>query len=124
MHESALTEDLFEHVLIHAREAGARRVIRVKVTIGALSDATLESITFYFTSLAPGTLAEGAELEFATAPGTAHCGACGRDVEVDDLYAVCPECGSFPVTITGGNGVYLSSLELETDGDQPVHLDE
>ena len=44
MHEGMLTEDLFEHVLAHAREANASRVTHVKVTIGALSDATAESI--------------------------------------------------------------------------------
>ena len=61
MHEGSLTEDLFEHVLIHAREAHARRVTHVKVTIGALSDATPESIQFYWDSLAPGTIADQAE---------------------------------------------------------------
>ncbi|MGD0610709.1 MAG: hydrogenase maturation nickel metallochaperone HypA [Anaerolineales bacterium] len=124
MHEGALTEDLFEHVLTHAREAGASRVRRVKVSIGALSDATPESIEFYFNSLAPGTLAEGAVLEFASVPGTAHCNTCGRNIEVDDLFAACPNCGSFPVAITGGNGVYLSSLEIETEDNQQEHIHE
>lgn len=64
MHEGSLTEDLFSHVLIHAREAHARRITHVKVTIGALSDATAESIQFYWESLAPGTIAEQADLEF------------------------------------------------------------
>jgi len=115
MHEGALTENLFEHVLIHAKEANARRVTRVKVTIGTLSDATPESIEFYFNSLSPGTIAEGAVLEFDTAPGQAHCNACGKDVSIEELYSACPECGAFPLTITGGNGVFLSSLEVETD---------
>lgn len=124
MHEGALTQDLFEHVLIHAKEASAKRVRRVKVTIGALSDATPESIEFYFNSLAPGTPAEGAVLEFARTPGTAHCNTCGRDFEIDDPIAACPNCDSFPVSITGGNGVFLSSLEIETDDDQHEHIHE
>jgi hydrogenase nickel incorporation protein HypA/HybF len=124
MHEGALTEDLFEHVLIHAREANARRVSRVKVTIGALSDATAESIQFYWDSMAPGTIAEGALLEFSNAPGTAKCSTCGEEFEIAEMYADCPKCGAFPVTVTGGNGVYLSSLEVETDGDQHEHIHE
>ena len=87
MHEGSLTEDLFEHVLIHAREANARRVTRVKVTIGALSDATAESIQFYWDSLAPGTIAEEAVLEFETAPGTAKCTTCGEDIR--DRRSLC-----------------------------------
>lgn len=116
MHESGLTEDLFAHALQHAREANARRIVRVKVTIGALSDATPESIRFYFDSLAPGTIAEGATLEFDTAPGRAHCKACGRDVTIDELFAACPACGEFALVVMGGNGVYLDSLDVEADG--------
>ena len=122
MHEGALTEDLFEHVLIHAKEANARRVTRVKVTIGALSDATPDSIEFYFDALAPGTLAEGAALEFESAPGTAHCNACDKEFEIAELYAACPQCGAFPLKIISGNGVYLSSLEVETDEAKHEHI--
>ena len=108
MHEGILTQDLFEHVLIHAREANARRVTHVKVTIGALSDFTAESIQFYFSQLAPGTIVEGAELEFESKPGTAKC----------------PSCGKFPVQVTGGDGVYLASLEVETGDEQHEHIHE
>jgi hydrogenase nickel incorporation protein HypA/HybF len=124
VHEGALTEDLFQHVLIHAKEAGARRVTRIKVTIGKLSDATAESIEFYFSTLAPGTLAEDASLEFETAPGMARCPSCGKEFETDEAYIACPACGTFPVTITGGNGVFLSSLEVETDDDRHQHIHE
>ena len=113
MHESGLTEDLFTHTLQHAREANARRVISVRVTIGALSDATPESIRFYFDSLATGTIAEGALMEFDQAPGRAHCTACGHDVSIDELFTTCPDCGAYALQITGGNGVYLDSLEVE-----------
>jgi hydrogenase nickel incorporation protein HypA/HybF len=124
MHEGGLTEDLFDHVLIHAREANARRVTRVKVTIGALSDFTAESIQFYWDSLAPGTIAEGAALEFITAPGTAKCPACGAEFEISEAYTACPKCGTFPVAVTGGEGVYLASLEVETGDDQHEHIHE
>ncbi len=124
MHEGALTENLFEHVLAHAREAGARRVTRVKVTIGALSDATPELIEFYFKTLSPGSIAEQAVLEFDTAPGQAKCPKCGKEFEIDEIYSACPACGTFPVTILGGNGVYLTSLEIEADDDRHEHLDE
>jgi hydrogenase nickel incorporation protein HypA/HybF len=124
MHEGALSENLFEHVLAHAREANARRVTHVKVTIGALSDATAESIQFYWENLAPGSIAQDATLEFDTAPGTAKCSQCGEEFEIGEPLASCPKCSAFPATITGGNGVYLSSLEVETDGDHHEHIHE
>lgn len=124
MHEGSLTQDLFEHVLAHAQEAGARRVTRVRVTIGALSDATPDSIQFYWDTMAPGTIAEGASLEFETAPAKGRCPACQAEFEVDDLYAACPQCGAFPVTIIAGEGVYLSSLEVETEDEQQTQVHE
>jgi hydrogenase nickel incorporation protein HypA/HybF len=124
MHEGILTQDLFEHVLIHAREANARRVTHVKVSIGALSDFTAESIQFYFSQLAPGTIVEGAELEFESKPGTAKCPSCGKEFEIDEIYAACPACGKFPVQVTGGDGVYLASLEVETGDEQHEHIHE
>jgi len=124
MHEGSLTEDLFEHVLIHAREAHAKRVTSVKVTIGALSDATAESIQFYFSQLAPDTIVEGAALVFEAAPGAAKCPDCGKEFEIDEIYAACPACGKFPVQVTGGNGIFLSSLEVETDDDKHEHIHE
>ena len=65
-----------------------------------------------------------AELEFDTAPGTASCTTCGEKFEILEAYAACPKCGAFPVQVTGGNGVYLSSLEVETDDDQHEHIHE
>lgn len=124
MHEGSLTQDLFDHVLTHAREAGARRVTRVRVTIGALSDATPDSIQFYWDTMAPGTIAEGALLEFDTAPARGRCPACNAEFEVGDRYAACPQCGAFPVTITSGDGVYLTGLEVETEGEQHTHIHE
>ena len=124
MHEGSLTEDLFENVLIHAREAHARRVTHVKVTIGALSDMTAEAIRFYWESMAPGSIAAQAELEFDSTPGTAMCPSCGEKFEIIEAYATCPKCGAFPVQVIGGNGVYLSSLEVETDEDQHEHIHE
>lgn len=114
MHESGLTEDLFAHTMQHAREANAQRVTRIRVIIGALSDATPESIRFYFDSLAAGTIAEGADLEFDRAVGKAHCTACGSDVTIDELFSTCPTCGEYALQVTGGNGVYLDSLEVQT----------
>lgn len=114
MHESGLTEDLFTHTMQHAQEANATRVTHVRVIIGALSDATPESIRFYFDSIAAGSIAEGATLEFDRAPGQAHCESCGKDVAIDELFSACPRCGAFALKVTSGAGVYLDSLEVQT----------
>ncbi|MBI3361113.1 MAG: hydrogenase maturation nickel metallochaperone HypA [Chloroflexi bacterium] len=101
MHESGLTEDLFAHALQHAREANARRIARIKVVIGALSDATAESIQFCFDSLAPGTIAEGATIEFGTSPGEAHCNGVAAMIR-DVCLLLREQRGMNEVALSGG----------------------
>ena len=46
--------------LEQAQAAGAQRLLRVRLRIGALSGVVPEALTFAFEALTPGTLAEGA----------------------------------------------------------------
>ena len=67
MHESSLMKGLLHRVENAARTAGARRVVRVHVSLGALSDVSPEHFRDHFSIAAAGTLAAGAELEIDVA---------------------------------------------------------
>lgn len=60
MHERALMNDLMEKI---GAEAGAARVTRVRVRLGALSHFTPEHFREHFEDAARGTSAEGAVVE-------------------------------------------------------------
>jgi hydrogenase nickel incorporation protein HypA/HybF len=73
MHELRLARDLVGKVDTAACEQGARRVVGVKVTLGALSGVSADHLRRHFAEAAHGTSAEGARLETileadATAP--------------------------------------------------------
>ena len=53
-----------------ARESGARSVTRIRLVIGERSGYSPEPIRQYFGMMSEGTLCEGAELEFETAPAS------------------------------------------------------
>ncbi len=66
MHELGLTRNI---VSIVAEHAGAQRVRRVRLAIGALACVERESLTFCFGIVAEGTVLDGAELEIIEAEG-------------------------------------------------------
>ncbi len=62
MHEMALFADLMRAIERLAKEQGARRVVGVDVTLGALSHLSPAHFREHWADLSPGTIAEGAEL--------------------------------------------------------------
>jgi hydrogenase nickel incorporation protein HypA/HybF len=63
MHELRLAQDLVKKADAAACKQGARRVVRVKVTLGALSGVSADHLRQRFAEAARGTSAEGARLE-------------------------------------------------------------
>lgn len=62
MHERALMQDLMRKIEEVALAAGATRVTRVDVRLGALSHFTADHFQEHFVDASRGTIAEGAEV--------------------------------------------------------------
>ena len=74
MHERALMQDVMRRIEAVAREAGGRRVVRIRVRLGALSHFDEAHFREHFEDAARGTAAEGARVDATvdadpTAPG-------------------------------------------------------
>lgn len=63
MHEQAQMKDLVAKVLAVAEENDAKRVVRIKVKLGALSHFTPEHFEEHWLDAAAGTIAEGCKIE-------------------------------------------------------------
>ncbi len=63
MHEMSLMSDLMSKIEKVARTHGGGRVVRLQVTLGALSHFSAEHFSEHFTQASAGTLADGAELD-------------------------------------------------------------
>jgi hydrogenase nickel incorporation protein HypA/HybF len=95
MHELPITEQILSIVLRHAEAAGARRVVSIRLTVGALSDLEGEWIQKYFDRISKETIAHRAMLRIERAPATMTCEDCGRSFEVgakEWRHARCPGC--------------------------------
>jgi len=62
MHEFSLMADLLKKIEKTARDSGSKKVVAVKVKLGALSHITPEHFAEHFEEAVRGTVAEGARL--------------------------------------------------------------
>jgi hydrogenase nickel incorporation protein HypA/HybF len=113
MHEAAFTESLLSLALEKAREAGARKIIRVNLVLGELSGVAGDCVRTYFEALAPDTPAAGAALSFEVGPAILKCRGCGLSFPAPDHNWACPRCRGSSVEITSGRECYLESIEVE-----------
>jgi hydrogenase nickel incorporation protein HypA/HybF len=112
MHEMSLTESVVEIALEEARKAGAARIRRIILDIGALSAVEPEAMRFCFAAIAAGTAADGAELAIETVPGAGWCPDCGKTVPLAERFDACPDCGGYKVRMTAGDEMKIRELEV------------
>ncbi len=117
----------------------AKRVLAVKIRVGALSLVDLESLRFALEVASRGTPAEGARFELTVEQPRFRCKRCGYEwgIGEDEVrklaeeyniasamhlypdvvakYLKCPKCGSNDVEITRGRGVIVESVELDVE---------
>ncbi len=63
MHETHLIEPIIKGIVGHAKEEGAKNIIKLRLKIGELTGVKEESFRETFNLLAKGTMLEGTELE-------------------------------------------------------------
>ena len=141
MHEWAIAEGIVSTVVSFSLKEGAKKVTKVVISVGELSQLNLEILRDAIKELSEGTIMEGAEIVFQVEEAMFKCSSCGfswsfssvkknllrmfcgEDVEecdnpvhyVPDLVNVflrCPKCGSPDFEISSGRGVKIVSVEV------------
>ena len=82
MHELAVTRSILDTVLEHALAAGAQRVLRIHLRVGALHEFQSEWIQRYFDHLSRDTAARDAALVVEQVPAVFRCPSCALEFEV------------------------------------------
>ena len=113
MHELSIVTSLLEVVEERAQELGARRIVGINLVLGARSGIVADSLQFYFEMLAPGTLAEGAQINVQRTPLRFHCARCADAYLPADTDFRCPRCGVVGQVIDDGSELLIESIEIE-----------
>ena len=114
MHELPVTHDILEIVLKHALRTHVKKVYKVFLEIGAMSDLEQEWIQRYFDTISKGSVAEGAQIEVQKIPCRFLCNHCG-EVFVADMYSdeniSCQRCGAADADMISGAEYTVKSME-------------
>ena len=108
MHELGITRNIVDIV---SERAGAAKVIRVSLQIGALSAVAPAAIRFCFDVVSKGTVLEGAELQIEEIPGRARCNTCGSEFAIEQPYGRCG-CGSSSLRCITGEELKIKEMEI------------
>ena len=107
MHEYGLCEGIVDAV---RKRAAGRPVAWVRVRAGARQGVDVESMNQAFHQVAAGTEAAEAVVDLVSVPLHLRCEACGAEARTHDVLAVCPQCGSGEVSLTGGDELTVESI--------------
>lgn len=113
MHEMSLCLSMIDLVSERARAEGATRVLRIKLTIGALGHVEPDALAFCFESAAKGTEAEHARLDIEVLPGRAYCFDCGETVTIAQRGDPCPNCQGNALRIDDGEQMRVTEMEVD-----------
>jgi len=113
MHEMAIAQGILDIVFKTATEHKATKVTYVKLLIGQMIQVEPECLTFGFTALAMGSVAEGAKIDISIVPLVGKCNDCNREFAVQDYCFVCSYCNSTQVSLLSGRELAVDYLEVE-----------
>lgn len=119
MHEFTFAQTIVKAALAELKKHPIARLKTAHIVVGRQHAIVPENLRFACEVLSRGTPAEGATLAIDTRPVTARCRHCGWTGEIQSVLYACGACGAGDIELTGGNELYLDSLEVETD--EPFH---
>ncbi|HWG19209.1 MAG TPA: hydrogenase maturation nickel metallochaperone HypA [Terracidiphilus sp.] len=119
MHELSIVSSVVDSVAETLEGYPGARLLEVRLRVGALSAVVEDSLQFCWGIVTEGTGPEktgleGSRLVVRVVPVTVHCGACGKDGELESLRDFrCPNCGAPASDVRQGRELEIEAIEIE-----------
>ena len=113
MHELAVTKNILSIVISEAAKADAKKVLAIKLTIGALSSFEEDCVNMYFEELSKDTIAAGAKLVVRKICAQLYCENCAEYYTLEHTDYNCPKCGKAGVYRGDGQDFLIESIEID-----------
>ncbi len=114
VHELSIVLGVVETVKEALVSTPCRRVLRVRMRVGAISGAVESALRFSYDLATAGTILEGSALEVDALPVVIHCAFCDDDAVLPGIrHFRCPRCGAPSADIRQGRELEVESLEIE-----------
>jgi hydrogenase nickel incorporation protein HypA/HybF len=113
VHELSVARDLVDLAVEEAARAGASRVVRVKVRVGALAGVIPPALRTAFAAARLGTPAANASLDVECVPAAVRCARCECVRVLENVQArLCPACGTPAPSLVSGEELELAEIEV------------
>ena len=116
MHEASIAEGVLQAAL-KSMPPQYKRISRIRLVVGVLSNLEPEPLRMYLSELAKGTPAEGAEVDWVPDMAALVCQECKNSDPYDGrggLAVRCIKCGGAN-QLQGGNALYIDNIEVEEE---------
>ncbi len=113
MHELSIVASLFEILEEKAKEQKAKKIISVKLKVGALSGVVPEFLETAFGIYKKETIASEATLTIEEVCLKIQCQKCQAEIIKDDFVFICDTCGSTELKTLSGTELLLEKIEME-----------
>lgn len=113
MHEVAIMTEALRMAGETAKSAGAKRILKLRLRLGALSGVVPESMQFAFEVVSQGTLAHGAVLEIESVPAVCWCANCQAEFACVNFFNECPRCHDLSGDLRRGRELDIAEVELD-----------
>lgn len=115
MHELSIMGNILDIVLEYAGKAGAKKVSKINLIVGDLSDLIPEWMQTYFEFVSKDTIAENAKLEINRVPAVIRCKQCNHEFTLnrENWQFSCTKCQSSDIELLSGREFTVESIEVE-----------
>ncbi|MBN2382344.1 hydrogenase maturation nickel metallochaperone HypA [bacterium] len=115
MHELAIAHDIMTAAIEQLETTRAERIQQIHCRIGCLAGIDIQALEFCFPFVIKGSTLEGAKLVITQEPAQGECPACKTLSEIHDFFEPCSACGHWPLQLTGGHDMLLTSIDFVLD---------
>lgn len=115
MHELSIVASLFEMLEEKAKEKNAKKILSVKLKVGAISGVVPEFLETAFDIYKKGTIASNAKLKIENVPLKIQCQKCQAETVKNDFIFICDKCGSLELKTLSGTELLLEKIEMEVN---------
>lgn len=119
MHELGIMTGVLENASTAAHDAGATKLLSVKLSVGEMTEAIEDALVFAFEALTEDDpFLKGATLEVNMIAPKSRCLECGTVYEHDRFHMFCPNCDSFATELIAGRELQIDSIEVDLPDDE------
>lgn len=113
MHEASIALSIMERAIEISLENNAKKIISITIVIGGLSGIDKESLLFSFDAIKSDSIAARANLKIIEVPIKINCYDCKKNIILNNIFLMCPECGSINIDVIEGREMSIKEIEVE-----------